>query len=135
MFDYEYATVMHHWKRALGDARPGAEVPFRVGICGATESARPKLVRYPGLKEEYYLADHVFDPEVIPELGLDPSRVIAVLRPPPEVTLYHPRSVERRVLGNARSPAGGGTRGANRRLCREPPTSEPSLVGERRDRS
>ena len=49
----------------------------------------PRLVRYPGLKEEYYLADHVVDPGVLAELGLDPRRVVAVLRPPPEVTLYH----------------------------------------------
>jgi predicted glycosyltransferase len=49
----------------------------------------PKLVRYPGLKEEYYLADHVPDPSVAGELGLRSDRVVAVLRPPPEVTLYH----------------------------------------------
>ena len=49
----------------------------------------PKLVRYPGLKEEYYLADHAIDDGVLGELGLDPGRLIAVMRPPPEVTLYH----------------------------------------------
>jgi len=88
MFDYEYATVMHHWNgrwatRVLVPSAIPEWALWRYGI------RAPKLVRYPGLKEEYYLADHVFDPEVIPELGLDPSRVIAVLRPPPEVTLYH----------------------------------------------
>jgi predicted glycosyltransferase len=49
----------------------------------------PKLIRYPGLKEEYYLADYPPDPGVADELGLDPGKVIVVLRPPPEVTLYH----------------------------------------------
>jgi len=88
MFDYEYATVMHHWNgrfatRVLVPSAIPEWTLWRYGI------RAPKLVRYPGLKEEYYLADHVFDPGVMDELGLDGSRVIAVLRPPPEVTLYH----------------------------------------------
>jgi predicted glycosyltransferase len=88
MFDYEYATAMHHWngRFATRVLVPGA-IPewalWRYGI------RAPKLVRYPGLKEEYYLADHEFDPGVMDELGLDASRIVAVLRPPPEVTLYH----------------------------------------------
>ena len=88
MFDYEYATAMHHWngrwaRRVLvPDAIPEAALS-RFGM------RPPKLVRYPGLKEEYYLADHVPDPTVAGELGLRPDRLVAVLRPPPEVTLYH----------------------------------------------
>lgn len=88
MFDYEYAATMHHLNgrtatrvlvpRAIPEA---ALAPFGIRV--------PKLVRYPGLKEEYYLADHAIDDGVLGELGLDPGRVIAVLRPPPEVTLYH----------------------------------------------
>ena len=88
MFDYEYAVAMHHWNgrfatRVLVPSAIPEWALWRYGI------RAPKLVRYPGLKEEYYLADHVFDPRVMDELGLDMSRVIAVLRPPPEVTLYH----------------------------------------------
>ena len=88
MFDYEYAAAMHHWNgrfatRVLVPSAIPEWALWRYGI------RAPKLVRYPGLKEEYYLADHVFDPGVMDELGLDMSRVIAVLRPPPEVTLYH----------------------------------------------
>ncbi len=88
MFDYEFATVMHHWngrwaRRVLvPDAIPESALT-RFGM------RPPKLVRYPGLKEEYYLADHVPDPTVADELGLRPDAVIAVLRPAPEVTLYH----------------------------------------------
>jgi predicted glycosyltransferase len=88
MFDYEYATVMHHWngrwaRRVLvPDAIPESALA-RFGM------RPPKLVRYPGLKEEYYLADHVPDPTVAGELGLRPGRLVAVLRPAPEVTLYH----------------------------------------------
>jgi predicted glycosyltransferase len=87
MFDYEFATVMHHWngrwaRRVLvPDAIP-EEALARYGM------RPPKLVRYPGLKEEYYLADHTPDPTVAAELGLD-GRIVAVLRPAPEVTLYH----------------------------------------------
>jgi hypothetical protein len=88
MFDYEYAAAMHHWNgrlaaRVLVPAAIPEEALARYGM------RPPKLVRYPGLKEEYYLADHRMDEGVLDELGLDPARVIAVLRPPPEVTLYH----------------------------------------------
>ena len=88
MFDYEHAAAMHHLngrlaRRVLVPSAIPEGALRRYGI------RPPKLVRYPGLKEEYYLADHRFDPGVRAELGLDASRVIAVLRPPPEVTLYH----------------------------------------------
>ena len=46
----------------------------------------------PGLKEEYYLADFEPDPSVLADLGVDPSRVVVVLRPPPDVSLYHRHS-------------------------------------------
>ena len=88
MFDYEFAAAMHHSNGRLAsrvlvpDAIP-AEALSRYGI------RPPGLIRYPGLKEEYYLADDPPDPGVAEELGLDPDRVIVVLRPPPEVTLYH----------------------------------------------
>jgi uncharacterized protein len=50
---------------------------------------RDRLFRYPGLKEDYYLADFKPDPAVLDELGLDGERVIAVVRPPPETSEYH----------------------------------------------
>ncbi len=87
MFDYEYATAMHHWngrwatRVLVPDAIPEEDLS-RFGM------RPPKLLRYPGLKEEYYLADHVPDTTVAGELGLD-GRIVAVLRPAPEVTLYH----------------------------------------------
>ena len=75
-------------ERTFRHARAGAQRHSRVGAV-AVRYPGPEARWYPGLKEEYYLADHVFDPGVMDELGLDGSRVIAVLRPPPEVTLYH----------------------------------------------
>ena len=88
MFDYEHAAAMHHWngrlaRRILVPAAIPETALARYGM------RPPRLVRYPGLKEEYYLADHVLDEGVLGELGLDRERVVAVLRPPPEVTLYH----------------------------------------------
>jgi hypothetical protein len=88
MFDYEHAAGMHHWNGRLAtrvlvpDAIPEPALR-RYGI------RSPRLVRYPGLKEEYYLADMVPDEGVSTELGLVAGRVTCVLRPPPEVTLYH----------------------------------------------
>ena len=50
---------------------------------------RARCARYPGLKEEYYLADFEADRAVLDELGLDDSQPIAVVRTPPAVSLYH----------------------------------------------
>ena len=48
-----------------------------------------KVRTYPGLKEEYYL--HGFEPDraVFETLGIDRSSVLAVVRTPPDVSLYH----------------------------------------------
>ncbi len=87
MFDYEWAAVQHHVNCRLARA---VVVPDAIGA----ERLRPygaegKLRPYPGLKEEYYLADFDPDPAVLAELALDPQRPIAVVRTPPEVSLYH----------------------------------------------
>jgi predicted glycosyltransferase len=97
MFDYEHAAAMHHLNgrlatRVLVPAYIPEHALQRYGM------RPPKLVRYPGLKEEYYLADHRYEPGVVDELGLDQEQVIAVLRPPPEVTLYH-RGASTEVFG------------------------------------
>jgi predicted glycosyltransferase len=88
MFDYEWARVQHTVNCCLAQAVvvPDAIPPERLRPYGA--SAR-KLHRFPGLKEEYYLADFEPDPRVTAELGLDPARPIAVVRTPPAVSLYH----------------------------------------------
>jgi predicted glycosyltransferase len=63
--------------------------PERLRRYGVSED---KLAQYPGLKEEYYLADFEPDEGIFERLGLDPGRVLLVLRPPPDVSLYHRRS-------------------------------------------
>jgi predicted glycosyltransferase len=87
MFDYEWAAVQHTVNCRLADAVvvPEAIPPERLDRYGA----RGKLQRYPGLKEEYYLADFATDAAVLDELALDRSAPIAVVRTPPEVSLYH----------------------------------------------
>ncbi len=89
--DYEFASLQHH----LG-LRAATKVVFPESI-PADRLARfgvrpPKLLRYPGLKEEYYLSDFEPDADVLDELGVDRGRVLVVLRPPPDVSLYHRHS-------------------------------------------
>jgi uncharacterized protein len=91
MQDYEFAG----WQRqiAFRAARkvlmPDSIPLERLKKIGAKER---KLVRYPGLKEEYYLADFRPDDAVLDELGLDRERVLVVVRPPPETSEYHARN-------------------------------------------
>ncbi|WP_028059876.1 DUF354 domain-containing protein [Candidatus Solirubrobacter pratensis] len=90
-FDYEWATTQHQIgcrlaRRVLTpDMIPAARLR-RYGVEPA------KLRQYPGLKEEYYLADFEPDVGVLDQLGVERERVLVVLRPPPDVSLYHRRS-------------------------------------------
>ena len=85
--DYEWARVQHgvNCRLARAVVAPEAIPPERLYAYGA----RGKLRRYAGLKEEYYLADFEPDPAVLDELGVDPAQPLAVVRTPPEVSLYH----------------------------------------------
>jgi predicted glycosyltransferase len=87
-FDYEFAKVQHsiNCRLARRIVVPDAIPPERLAPYGATPE---KLRRYAGLKEEYYLADFEPDPAVLGELGLDRTRPLAVVRTPPDVSLYH----------------------------------------------
>jgi uncharacterized protein len=86
-FDYEWAAVQHNVNCRLARAIvvPDAIPPERLYRYGARGKIRP----YAGLKEEYYLADFEPDSAVLGELGLDSELPIAVVRTPPEVSLYH----------------------------------------------
>jgi uncharacterized protein len=87
-FDYEWATQQHNvgCRLARRVMVPEAIPPERLRRYGVEP---PKLVQYPGLKEEYYLADFTPDTSVLDGLGVDPARILVVLRPPPDVSLYH----------------------------------------------
>jgi uncharacterized protein len=88
MFDYEFAIQQHNigCRLARRVMTPDSIPASRLARFGAKGE---KLVQYPGLKEEYYLADFEPDPNVLEELGVDRSRLLVVFRPPPDVSLYH----------------------------------------------
>jgi predicted glycosyltransferase len=88
LFDYEYAIQQHNigCRLARRVITPDSIPPERLYKVGATPQ---KLRQYPGLKEEYYLSDFEPDEAVLGELGLDRDNVIVVMRPPPEVSMYH----------------------------------------------
>jgi len=91
MQDYEFAGVQRQvaFRLARRVLAPDSIPLERLAKIGARER---KLFRYPGLKEEYYLAGLEPDPAVLDELGLDRARVLVVVRPPPETSEYHARN-------------------------------------------
>ena len=90
-FDYEFATLQHQLgcRAATKVVVPDAIPPERLVQYGVRP---PKLAQYPGLKEEYYLSDFEPDRSLLGRFGIDPARVLVVLRPPPDVSLYHRQS-------------------------------------------
>jgi uncharacterized protein len=90
-FDYEWAALQHHLgcRAATKVVVPDAIPPERLRAYGVHGG---KLLQYPGLKEEYYLSDFEPDARVLPQVGAKPDRVLVVLRPPPDVSLYHRHS-------------------------------------------
>jgi predicted glycosyltransferase len=91
MQDYEFAGRQRQiaFRAARKVLMPDSIPLERLRKIGAVER---KLVRYPGLKEEYYLADFQPDAAVLDELGLDREKVLVVVRPPPETSEYHARN-------------------------------------------
>jgi predicted glycosyltransferase len=87
-FDYEFAWLQHQLgcRAATRVVVPAAIPPERLERYGVDDG---KLLRYEGLKEEYYLADFEPDPGVLEPWEIDRERVLVVLRPPPDVALYH----------------------------------------------
>jgi len=90
-FDYEWAWLQHQLgcRAATKVVVPDLIPPERLARYGATP---PKLLQYAGLKEEYYLSDFDAGAAVLDELGVDRARTLVVLRPPPDVSLYHRHS-------------------------------------------
>jgi uncharacterized protein len=91
MHDYEYAVTQHRigCRLAKRVMFPDSVPPERLRRFGVTPE---KLFPYPGLKEEYYLYDFEPDPEALTRLSVDASRVVVIVRPPPDVSLYHRKS-------------------------------------------
>jgi predicted glycosyltransferase len=88
MFDYEWAVLQHHLNCRLANrvCIPDAIPAERVARYGARGR---KLVRYPGLKEEYYMSGFRPDRGVLAELGIpDDGDVLCVVRTAPSYALY-----------------------------------------------
>jgi predicted glycosyltransferase len=98
MQDYEYAGLQRQlaFRVARRVLVPEAIPPDAMRRAGA---GADKLFRYPGLKEDYYLADFQPDAAALDELGIDVSDVLVVMRPSPETSAYHASNpLEERVL-------------------------------------
>jgi predicted glycosyltransferase len=91
MHDYEFAVAQHHvgCRLARRVIFPDSVPPERLKRFGVGPE---KLFQYPGFKEEYYLADFEVDPDALEEVGVDTERVVVIVRPPPDVSLYHRKS-------------------------------------------
>jgi predicted glycosyltransferase len=140
MMDYEFQPANHlSFRLAQRVVVPEAFPEAALRRFGATR----KTLRYAGYKEELYLAGFEPDGAVIGELGLDPAKVIVVLRPPPDGCLYHREQnlrfeeVARRVVSEPGVQAVLLTRTADRAfwaermpqvLVPDAPIDGPSLV-------
>ena len=91
MHDYEWAVTQHRigCRLARRVMFPDSVPLERLRRFGVTEE---KHFPYPGLKEEYYLYDFEPDAEALRRLGVDEERVVVIVRPPPDVSLYHRKS-------------------------------------------
>src|SRR4051795_12014367 len=78
MFDYEFATYQHNVGCRLSNRvmTPDSIPPARLRRYGVDDK---KLAQYPGLKEEYYLADFEPNRAVLEQLGIDESKVLVTL--------------------------------------------------------
>lgn len=88
MNDYEHAGLQRRisFRAAKLVLAPDA-IP--VPAMEAAGARRERLFRYPGLKEDYYLADFEADAGVLEALGIEGEGLTVVLRPPPETSEYH----------------------------------------------
>ncbi len=131
MQDYEHAGLQRQlaFRAARRVMVPDAIPVAAMRRAGAAER---KLFRFPGLKEDYYLADFEPDPSVLDELGLDRERVLMVVRPPPENSAYHaPNEIYADVIPRLAAAEGVAavviprTDGQRRELSRHPSVVVP----------
>jgi uncharacterized protein len=98
--DFEHQPANHvAFRLATCILMPEALRETNVGRQGAT---RAKVVFYPGLKEELYIADFQPDAQILGKLGIDRSGnyPVVVTRTPPTRAIYHrfPNSLFNEIL-------------------------------------
>ena len=109
-----------------GDARsscPTRSLPERLQPYGVRP---PKLVQYPGLKEEYYLADFEPDRSLLDRFGVDPGARTRRPAAAADVSLYHRHSTR---SSRRRSSTSGAPRTCTRSSCRAPRSSASTSAG------
>jgi uncharacterized protein len=101
-----YAQAMAAFMRRLPFAttmdyehQQGNHLPFRVARLVIVPEAFPNALlkrfgakhvyKYPGVKEQIYLSDFTPDLAFRQKVGLDPEKIIVLLRPPATWALYH----------------------------------------------
>ena len=92
-FDYEWATLQHNIGCRLRAARAGPRRDPARAAARATASARRQARAVPGAQGGV-LPLRTSSPTrtCSPRLGVDRARVIVIVRPPPDVSLYHRKS-------------------------------------------
>lgn len=88
MFDYEMQPVAHNINFRLSAKILAPELipPDILHHYGAKDK---KIIRYPGIKEEYYLSEFTPTPIEIEGISPDAEEIIITMRTPPDVSLYH----------------------------------------------
>jgi predicted glycosyltransferase len=87
MMDYEHQPANHLSFRLA--RRIVVPELFPAGALRRFGARAGRVLRYPGFKEQLYLADFSPDRSVLDGLGLDSANVLVVMRPAPEGALYH----------------------------------------------
>jgi hypothetical protein len=86
MYDYEFVSTSVYNKLSSKVLLPSI---LPVDLLKSLGLEGKRLAQYPGFKEEVYLGDFTPDPSILASIGVDASRVIAVIRPPATVAHYH----------------------------------------------
>jgi predicted glycosyltransferase len=87
MMDYEFQPANHLSFRIAN--RVLVPTVFPDAALRRFGARTRKVVRYEGFKEELYLGSFEPSDSILSSLGLNPSSVITVMRPPPKGALYH----------------------------------------------
>ena len=125
-YDYEFARAQHTLgsRAATRVVVPDAIPQERLDRLGATAA---KVRRYPGLKEDYYLAGLRTGRHGAREARARPARACsAVVRTPPEVSLYHRHGSP--LFADVLERLGSDPRVQAVVLPRTPPSATPSCA-------